>query len=87
MNLTFYKVSTFNYIGTDPPPKLLIPSVRTTSSEAGAANETLSRLASHVDCGVKASFGGKEYQARAARFLSDTEILKRTQEMMFSFGR
>ena len=50
-------------------------------------SETLSRLASDVACGAKASFGSEEIKARAARFLSDAEILRRTQEMMFILGR
>ena len=78
----------FIKLETDPAPQLLISSLRTTNPEAEAVHETLSRLASNVDCSVKASFGSEEYKAKATRFLADTAILRRTQEMkLFRFGR
>ena len=48
--------------------------------------ETLSRLASQVDCGVKASFGSEELRTKATKFLSDAEILKRTQGYCLGLG-
>ena len=47
---------------------------------ARAWDETLSRLASHIDCDDKASFGSGLNKARASKFLSDAGILRRTQE-------
>ena len=57
-----------------------------TDPAARASDETLSRLASHIDCEDKASFGSGLNKARASKFLSDAAILRRTQGMTCYLG-